>query len=173
MLERSHAGDAKQQRARLDFLERVRDRVLANALVGKGNVVLDVGAGDGLIGFGALDLIDSEGVVIFSDIWDDLLDHARSLADRMAALEHCRFVNSSADELTAIDDASVDVVTTRSVLIYLPFARKKEAFREFHRVLKPGGRFSLFEPINRFSYPEPDHLWWGFDVRAVADLAAG
>jgi arsenite methyltransferase len=40
----------------------------------------------------------------------------------------------------------VDVVVTRSVLIYV--ADKAHAATEFHRVLRPGGRVSLFEPIN-------------------------
>ena len=43
----------------------------------------------------------------------------------------------------------MDVVTTRSVLIYVE--RKREAFTEFYRVLQPGGRLSLFEPINRLN----------------------
>jgi ubiquinone/menaquinone biosynthesis C-methylase UbiE len=49
----------------------------------------------------------------------------------------------------------VDAVTTRSVLIYVK--DKRRASEEFHRVLKPGGRLSIFEPINSFTYPEPPH----------------
>jgi len=60
---------------------------------------------------------------------------------------------ASADQLDAIEDASVDVVTARSVLIYLD--DKQPAFTEMFRVLKPGGRISLFEPINRFGSPGP------------------
>jgi tetratricopeptide (TPR) repeat protein len=45
---------------------------------------------------------------------------------------------------------AVDVVTTRSVLIYL--TDKAPAFSEFHRVLKAGGRLSIFEPINIFGF---------------------
>jgi arsenite methyltransferase len=63
----------------------------------------------------------------------------------------------------------VDVVTTRSVLIYVE--DKRRAFEEFHRVLKPGGRLSIFEPINAFAYPEPPHLFGGYDVGAVQDIA--
>ncbi len=131
--------------------------------------MLDVGAGDGLIAFGALDRVGEAGAVIFSDISRDLLDHSRSLAGRMGVLDRCRFLNAPADDLSALADASVDVVTTRSVLIYV--AAKDRAFREFHRVLRPGGRLSIFEPINRFAFPEPEHLFFGYDVTAVTDLA--
>jgi len=41
----------------------------------------------------------------------------------------------------------VDVVTTRAVLAYV--SDKPAALGEFHRVLKPGGRISLAEPIFR------------------------
>jgi SAM-dependent methyltransferase len=44
---------------------------------------------------------------------------------------------------------SVDVVMTRSVLIYL--ADKRAGVRELYRVLKPKGRASIFEPINEAS----------------------
>jgi ubiquinone/menaquinone biosynthesis C-methylase UbiE len=54
-----------------------------------------------------------------------------------------------ADDLAPVEDGSVDVVTTRSVLIYVE--RKREAFAEFFRVLRENGRISLFEPINRLS----------------------
>ncbi|MBC7871231.1 MAG: chemotaxis protein CheR, partial [Chitinophagaceae bacterium] len=37
-------------------------------------------------------------------------------------------------------------------------------------VLVPGGRLSLFEPINRFGHPQPDHLFWGYDVTPVISL---
>jgi len=61
-------------------------------------------------------------------------------------LGRCEFVHASAEDLSVLEDASVDVVTTRSVLIYVP--DKRRTFEEFHRVLKPGGRLSIFEPIN-------------------------
>lgn len=44
-----------------------------------------------------------------------------------------------------LKDNSVDVVTVRSVLIYVQ--EKQNAFREFHRVLKPEGRLSIFQAL--------------------------
>ena len=148
LLHRRHGGDPEELRRALEFLHPVRDRVLDNAKVGVGETVLDVGCGDGLIAFGALERVGETGSVIFSDISQDLLDHAWMVAKQMGALDRCRFVLASADDLAAIADASLDIVTTRSVLIYV--ADKRRAFAEFFRVLKPGGRLSIFEPINRF-----------------------
>jgi ubiquinone/menaquinone biosynthesis C-methylase UbiE len=154
----------------LDDLYRVRDKVLQNAKVTAGNVLLDVGAGDGLIAFGALPLVGEQGRVIFSDISQDLLDYCRSLAEQMAVRDRCAFVQASADDLSAQEDGSVDVVTTRSVLIYV--CAKRQAFREFYRVLKPGGRLSIYEPINRFRLPAPQPLLFGYDVTPVQASAS-
>ncbi len=81
----------------------------------------------------------------------------------------CQFIHASADHLAPIPDTSVDVVTTRSVLIYVD--QKQQAFNEFFRVLRPGGRLSIFEPINRFSSPEPPHQFGGFDMTPIIDIA--
>jgi arsenite methyltransferase len=130
--------------------------------------VLDVGAGDGLIGFGAIDLVGPAGKVIFSDVSADLLEVCRTQSRTMGLQDRCEFVRASAEELAAIPDSSVDVVTTRSVLIYVQ--DKQRAFDEFHRVLRPSGRFSIFEPINGYFPTSPD-LLWNYDVAPVARLA--
>jgi ubiquinone/menaquinone biosynthesis C-methylase UbiE len=76
-------------------------------------------------------------------------------------------VRASADDLAPIDRAAVDVVTTRSVLIYVQ--DKRTAFGEFVRVLQPGGRISLFEPINRFAI-RPQATWAGYDLGGVGEI---
>jgi len=146
-----------------------RDRILELATVAEGEAILDVGCGDGLIAFGALDRVGEEGLVIFSDISQYLLDHCRSLAESLQVLERCRFVRAPADDLAPIAPGSVDVVTSRSVLIYVQ--AKQQALHEFFRVLKPGGRLSIFEPINRFCYPEPHHQFLGYDVTPIEEIA--
>jgi len=95
-----------------------------------------------------------EGRVIFSDISQSLLDHCRAAANAEGLLDRCRFVLAPADQLAAVADASVDAVTTRSVLIYVK--DKAQAMREFFRVLRPGGRASLFEPFNVLMSADPD-----------------
>lgn len=169
LLERRHGGDPGQQRRNLGFLHDVRDRVLDGAGLSEGETLLDVGAGDGLVAFGALDRVGEGGQIIFSDISQDLLDHTRDLAAELGVLDRCRFLRAPADDLGEIEDASVDVVTTRSVLIYVE--DKQRAFEEFHRVLRPGGRVSLFEPVNSFKMHETRRRFLGYDVEPVRDLA--
>jgi len=146
----------------------VRERVLDRAGLAEGETLLDVGCGEGMIGFGALDR--GAGHVVFSDVSDDLLDFCREAADALEVSERCSFVKAGAAELSGVADASVDVVTTRSVLIYVP--EKARAFAEFFRVLEPGGRFSCFEPINRFGMEERKQGFWGYPGDGISDLAA-
>jgi SAM-dependent methyltransferase len=121
--------------------------------------------------------VGPNGRVIFSDISADLVDQCRSQIaspsgggqGRGSVLDRCRFVVNSADDLHDIADGSVDVVTTRSVLIYVD--RKDRAFAEFFRTLRPGGRISLGEPINRFSYPEPRGRFLGYEVSPIVEIA--
>jgi ubiquinone/menaquinone biosynthesis C-methylase UbiE len=166
-----HGGDVQAREQDLaQFLYPVRDKVLDGADLRPDETLLDVGVGDGLIAFGALDLLGSAGQVIFSDISQDLLDHCRKVAEAEGLLDQCRFVKAAADALDGIPDGSVDVVTTRSVLIYVK--DKAAAFREFHRVLRSGGRVSLFEPINVLMVGCDPDRFWGYDVSPVAPLAA-
>ena len=169
LLHRRFGGDLQHGQVMLKELSVWRDRILEHATITEGETVLDVGCGDGLIAFGALDRVGEEGLVIFSDISQDLLDHCRSLTQQLQVFERCRFVRASADELAAIATGSVDVVTTRSVLIYVQ--AKQQALHEFYRVLRLGGRLSIFEPINRFCYPEPPQLFLGYDVTLIEEIA--
>jgi arsenite methyltransferase len=167
VLQRRHGGDPSQKGKELEFLIPIRDRVLDNARIRPGDAVLDVGSGDGLIAFGAIERLGPEGRVYFSDISRDLLHHVEALAAELGHTARASFVEARAEDLSSIAEATVDVVTTRSVLIYVQ--DKARAFREFHRVLRPGGRVSIFEPINRY-FPETPDEFWGFDSRAVRDL---
>src|SRR4051794_1103070 len=169
LAERRFGGDPEERRRALERLTQVRDEVLDRAELGEGETFLDVGCGEGLIGFGALER--GAGTVIFSDISTDLLDFCREAAQELGLVERCRFVEAAADDLSPLETASIDVVTTRAVLIYV--RDKRAAFAEFARVLRTGGRISLWEPINRFGSAERhDGSFVGFPAAGVEEIAA-
>jgi arsenite methyltransferase len=171
LLERRFGGSASSPEERARWMEplwKVRDRVLDGGLAEGADVLLDVGCGDGLIGFGALER--GVATVIFSDVSEELLDVCRAGATEFGVFDRCRFVLARADDLAGIDDESVDVVTTRSVLIYVE--DKAQAFREFHRVLRPAARISLYEPINRFGIrPDTPEQFWTYPPDGLGELA--
>jgi SAM-dependent methyltransferase len=169
LAERRFGGDPDVRRQSLSKLAQTRDRVLERASLRAGETLLDVGCGEGLIGFGALER--GAGSVIFSDISADLLDLCRRAATELGLLDRCRFVEASAEDLGPIEDESVDVVAIRSVLIYV--RDKPAAFAEFARVLRPGGRISLFEPINRFGSRERrQDTFAGYPLDGLEEIAA-
>jgi arsenite methyltransferase len=167
LLTRRDGGSAALRDRHAVDLAAFRDGVLDRADLEPDEVLLDVGCGTGLIGFGALDRLGPGGRVIFSDVSPDLLEECRRTA---GGDERCSFVQASADDLAGVADACVDVVTTRSVLIYC--GRTAAAFAEFFRVLRPGGRLSLFEPINRFALQHRPNDLFGLGGSPVDDLLA-
>jgi arsenite methyltransferase len=166
-VKRRSGGDTGERRRMLDELGLVRDRVLDRAALGPGETLLDVGCGEGLIGFGALER--GAGHVVFTDISHDLLDLCRETADALGLADRCSFVLAPAEELADVGEASVDVACTRSVLIYVK--DKARAFSELFRVLRPGGRITLWEPINRFGMDERLEGFWGYPSDGLAELA--
>ena len=172
LVSRRHGGDPKREHEVHEYVAEIRDRVLDKARLEDGETLLDVGCGDGLIGFGALDRLGPSGRVILSDVSLDLLHLCRQRAQQTGVVDQCLFLLASADRLRAVADGAVDAVTTRSVLIYV--TDKQESFDEFHRVLRSGGRLSVWEPIN--AYPDcsthTDASYCGYDVAPVAELAA-
>jgi arsenite methyltransferase len=159
---RRSGGDAELARQQREGLVQLRDRVLGNGRLEPGETVLDVGCGQGLIALGALERGATR--VIFSDVSADLLAECEAEAAARGERDRCAFVQAGAEDLGAIEEASVDLATTRSVLIYV--GDKAAAFAELARVLRPGGRISLFEPIN--AYFTTDDLFWGQDPGPVA-----
>ena len=155
---RFSAMSAEEREDALASLAAVRDRVLDRAGIDADDTVVDVGTGTGLLVFGALDRLGPVGSVIAIDISVDCLEELRATCDdpRVAYLV-------GGAEVLPLPDDSVDVVMTRSVLVYV--REKAEAVRELFRVLRPGGRASIFEPVNRRN----TQLWELVDFGDLAD----
>lgn len=147
LLRRRHGGDPHEALAVQCRVARFRDRVLDGAGPLAGKVLVDVGAGDGLVAFGAFERAGRSLKVILVDVSQELLDRAEQRAVQCGVRDSCTFLHTSAELLEGVADEIADVVTTRAVLAYV--ADKAAAARRFHHALKPGGRVSIAEPINR------------------------
>jgi arsenite methyltransferase len=145
LLHHRHADDPAYCDVVRNIVATYVDRVLDRAQLASGMTLVDVGTGDGVVAFRAIDRVGPSLRVFLTDISVPMLRHAEALAVQRGIRDQCTFLECSAEKLDAIADASVDVVSGRAVLAYV--ADKKAALREFYRVLKPGGRISLAEPI--------------------------
>lgn len=147
LLQRRHGGDPSHEPVVRSLVERIRNRVLGGAELSPGTLLVDVGAGDGLIAFGAFERVGPSLQAVLADISEPLLARAEQRAIELGLRHRCTFLQTSAELLSGVADASADVLTTRAVLTYV--ADRDAAARSFHRVLKPNGRLSIAEPINR------------------------
>ncbi|HTW02446.1 MAG TPA: methyltransferase domain-containing protein [Streptosporangiaceae bacterium] len=135
---------AEQVQARARRFQALAGRVLDGARIADGDRVLDVGAGTGLIALAAAGRTGPGGQVVAVDISCDALAECRAGAETTGHPA----VGCVGGEATRLPfpDRSFDVIVARSVLIYI--ADKPAAVAEMSRVLRPGGRVSVFEPIN-------------------------
>jgi ubiquinone/menaquinone biosynthesis C-methylase UbiE len=145
LLHRRHADDPAYEQVVRRVVERLADRVLDDAQLSAGMTLADIGAGEGLLAFRAIERTGPSLRVVLTDISAPMLRHAESVAVRRGVRSQCTFLECSAEALNGIADATIDVAATRAALAYV--SDKSAALREFHRVLKPGGRISIAEPI--------------------------
>lgn len=145
LLHRRHANDPQFDRRVRTATARYADRVLDAARLSAGMTLVDLGAGDGLVGLRAIERTAGALRVLMTDISLPLLDAARARAAQAGVLASCEFLHCAADALAPIADATADAATARATLAYV--ADKAAALRECHRILRPGGRLSLAEPI--------------------------
>ena len=139
------AGDPQLKQAVSSVVHRYVDRVLDGARLAPGETLADIGSGEGVVALRAIERVGPTLRAYLTDVSEPMLRHAQARARELGVAGQCTFLCCPADRLEGMGNASVDVVATRSVLAYV--ADKTAALREFHRVLKPGGRISLAEPV--------------------------
>jgi arsenite methyltransferase len=120
------------------------ERVLEAAALRPGDTVLDVGAGLGLLTLAAHERI-GDGWVIAVEPSVGALEELLRLAHDVGANGIMYLVGDA--EVLPLPDASVDAAILRSVLVHV--SDVGVTVGELARVLRPGGRLSLREPLNR------------------------
>jgi arsenite methyltransferase len=125
-----------------------------------GQTVLDLGSGGGLDCFLAAKRVGEVGHVIGVDMTADMIDQARANLLK-TGLSNVEFRLGEIEHLPAADN-SVDVIISNCVINLSP--DKLQVFREAFRVLRPGGRFAVSDPVT--SGPLPQSLREDLDTWA-------
>ena len=142
---RFRGATAVERRAMNVRLHRVRRRILRAARLRPGIRVLDAGCGDGFLAAEAAKIVGPRGLVAGLDISAASLANAERLVVRSPKDALITWHKGSVTHIP-FPEASFDAVVQRSVLMYVE--DKQTAVSEYSRILRPGGRVSLFEPIN-------------------------
>jgi SAM-dependent methyltransferase len=131
-----------------------------------GETVLDIGSGGGIDCFEASRRVGPSGRVIGIDMTDTMLDIARRNAPIVSAnlgytRSNVEFRKGMADAMP-IEDCSINLIISNCVINLAP--DKRRVFRDMHRVLKPGGRFTISDIVSDQVVPQylvHDTSKWG------------
>ncbi len=119
---------------------RLRRMTVAQALIKRGDRVLDVGCGTGDVTMAACQAVGPTGAVSGIDPSYVMIAVARR---KSADAGHAIDFRPGVIEALPYPDASFDVVTASLMMHHLPESLQAKGIAEVHRVLKPGGRFLI------------------------------
>lgn len=125
----------------------------------EGEFVLDAGSGAGMDALIAARMVGPESQVLGVDLTDAMVAKATRNAETMEA-SNVEFRTGVAEDLP-VTDGSVDVVISNGTVNLCP--DKAAVFREFYRVLRPGGRLQIADILVETPVPsyvkDLIHLW--------------
>ena len=138
---------------------------LVIAQLKEGETVLDLGCGGGLDAFLAAQKVGHGGRVVGVDATPEMVDKATDNAKK-GDYKNVEFRRAAIERLPLADN-EVDVAISNCVLNHC--ADKLAAFKEVHRVLKPGGRLCVADLVTAGEFPEEalkDEVWGNWIARA-------
>lgn len=145
---RRFGGDAAYQASALNNLKKIATNIIDKAEIPDFATVLDIGAGDGLVGLTALSRLGHQGKLILSDISETALRIPKEIfIDQKVNDSRVEFLVARAENLSELSDGSIDRVLMRAVLLYTN--DKQAVFNEVYRVLRDDGVAVIMEPINQ------------------------
>lgn len=113
------------------------ERLLEPADVRAGHIVGDLGCGPGFLSMQLLDKVGPTGGVHAFDVSADFIRRTKQKAEAGGVLDRLTLHHLSS-EILPVEDASLDRIIAKNVLVYVD--DPLESFREFRRILKPGGK---------------------------------
>ena len=119
-------------------------RILAAARIGPQDRVLDLGCGIGNILIALAERIAFQQPVVGVDVSRRLIDIGRREVAKAGLADKIDLRVAPATQL-AFDDASFDVVLTSHLIKHLDDDALAQSLAEIGRILRPGGRFLLWE----------------------------
>lgn len=134
-----------------------------------GETVLDLGSGGGIDVFLSAKRVGPSGKAYGLDMTDEMLALAEANKAK-AGLPNVEFLKGEMESIP-LPDNSVDVIISNCVINLSP--DKDKVLREAFRVLKPGGRFAVSDPVTRGGIPDEVRrnieLWIGCFAGALED----
>ena len=117
-------------------LEPAQTKLLDMANLQRGEAVLDVACGTGLISFRAAAQVGPAGEVLGTDISGQMVEHARAQA-ALQNMRQMRFARMDAEDLR-VPENHFNAALCGLGMMYFP--HPLQALKEMKRVLRPGGR---------------------------------
>jgi len=120
------------------------------AKIKKGDTVIDLGSGAGNDCFIARYETGAEGKVLGIDFTEPMIAKARQNAEKLG-FNNVEFRYGDIEDMP-VSDNFADVIVSNCVLNLVP--NKPKVFSEIHRVLKPGGHFSISDIVLEGDLPD-------------------